>query len=64
MKCPRCGSEKLRKSPEDDGPLAIFIRPFLVRVRCYLCGHDFLRPTAWTDTVRSAPKYRSHRRAA
>lgn len=64
MKCPRCGSVKLRKSQQDQSTLAIFIRPFLVRVRCYLCGHDFLRPTAWTDALPSAPKYRSSRRAA
>jgi hypothetical protein len=64
MKCPRCGSEKLRKGPGDDHRLAILIRPFVVRVCCYRCGHDFLRPTAWTDAVQAAPKYRSQRRAA
>jgi hypothetical protein len=64
MKCPHCGSTKLRKSQDDDSRVAIIIRPFLVRVRCYVCGHDFLRPTVWTDSLPSAPKYRATRRAA
>jgi len=64
MKCPRCGSAKLRLSQDEDNRLAIIFRPFLIRIRCYLCGHDFLRPTAWTDGMPSTPKYRGNRRAA
>jgi transposase-like protein len=64
MKCPRCGSTKLRKSQHDDSRLELIIRPLLVRVRCYLCGHDFLRPTVWTDGMPSSPKYPANRRAA
>jgi transposase-like protein len=64
MKCPRCGSTKLRKSQVDSSRLELIIRPFVIRVRCYLCGHDFLRPTAWTESLPSAPKYRANRRAA
>jgi hypothetical protein len=64
MKCPRCGSTKLRKSNEADSRLTLVVRPFVVSIQCYWCGHQFYRPTALADDLRTTPTYPRYRRAA
>lgn len=64
MRCPRCASTKLRKIASDDTTISIVLRPLVIKIRCYWCGHVFHRPTVISDELQSEPKYRRSRRAA
>lgn len=48
MRCPRCGSTHIRKTGPDR-KLSVVIRLVVMPVRCFICGHQFHRPTAMTD---------------
>jgi hypothetical protein len=63
MKCPRCGSSKLRKVSHERR-LAALLRAVFLPIRCYWCGHEFYRPTALAEELQPTPTYGRLRRAA
>ena len=64
MRCPRCSSTHLRKTATCERKLSSVIRLVVMPVRCLMCGHQFYRPTAMTDDLRSEPSYHRYRRVA
>ena len=64
MKCPRCGSTKLRRVDDSDSKFLLVLRPVVIPIQCYWCGHQFHRPTVMAEDLKSTPTYRKTRRAA
>jgi predicted nucleic-acid-binding Zn-ribbon protein len=64
MKCPQCGSIQLRRTTDSDNRITMIVRPFIVAVQCYRCGHEFYRPSVMTEDLPATPQYHRARRAA
>jgi hypothetical protein len=49
---------------DSDSKFLLVLRPVVIAIQCYWCGHQFHRPTVMAEDLKSTPTYRKPRRAA